>query len=473
MILRDAEKNLNDWLRRKNRKPLIIRGARQVGKSTLVRLFSKNCGQTLCEINLERHPFLEPVFRSMDLPAILRELSSLARADILEEGSLLFLDEIQAVPSAIAALRYFYEEYPRLPVIAAGSLLEFALAGKAFSMPVGRVEFLHLSPLSFGEYLGALDAARLAELRVCLREGQGCIPATLHRELLRHQRSYLAVGGMPEVVQSQLEGGRVEAQRVQDSILSTYVEDFSKYARQEQLARLQKIFNGCARMVGRKVKYARLSEGDGTREVKAALDLLARAGVIHRVVHTQAGGLPLGAETKEHVFKLLFLDSGLLCRMLGLDARSMEVLSEIQLVNEGPLAEQFVGQQLLSRQRTGLKPELFYWLREGRSVNAEVDFVIAHGGRVLPAEVKAGTSGSLRSLLQFNHARDNRLALRFDLNLPSYHEHVHGIVTPEGAVEVHLDLLSLPLYLAEFLDEGLALREKWQQPAKDGDEVGA
>ncbi|RKX42973.1 MAG: AAA+ family ATPase, partial [Verrucomicrobia bacterium] len=258
MIARRSEQYLRHWFDKKRRKPLVLRGARQVGKSTLVRQFAEHHGLVLNEINLEKHLLLDDVFKSLDIKRIVLELEGLLGRNILSGGSLLFLDEVQATPHALAALRYFHEELPELPVIAAGSLLEFALARHSFSMPVGRVDYHHICPVTFSEFIACLEpdlnpwreaAARFEE-----------IPGTAHQRLLARLREYLFVGGMPEAVMEFLESGSLsEVQEIQRSIVETYQDDFSKYAQHAELVRLQRIFGQIPRNIGRKIKYVNLS----------------------------------------------------------------------------------------------------------------------------------------------------------------------------------------------------------------------
>jgi len=437
------------------RKPLIIRGARQVGKSTLVRQFAQAKGLALYELNLEKHIALEPVFRSLNIQAILRELEGLFGKAINKDDSLLFLDEIQAVPSALPALRYFYEEYPRLPVIAAGSLLEFLLKEHSFSMPVGRIEYLHLGPMTFEEYLYEADRDYL---RYLIEYSPGSdLPDTVHHHLLERQREFLLVGGMPEALQTYIGTHQfLEAMNVQRTIIATYQDDFAKYAARHSLLRLQKVFNYAPRAIGRKVKYSNISREETAREIKTALELLVKARLVTPVFHSHCSGLPLRSEIDDHTFKLVFLDVGLMNRICGLDWLAISALNDRDLVNEGPMAEQFIGQHLQYFYENE-PPGLCYWLREARSENAEVDFVISRGDVVVPVEVKAGKSGTLRSLLQFVQEKHSRVALRFDLNKPSVQTVRHQLRQADGVKSVACTLISLPLYLvgqtARILDQ--------------------
>ena len=387
MILRASEQYLKHWFEKTRRKPLVLRGARQVGKSTLVRQFAEHHGLELNEINLERHLPLNDVFKGFDVKQIVRELEGLLGRNILKSGSLLFLDEVQATPHALAALRYFYEELPELPVIAAGSLLEFALADHSFSMPVGRVEYHHVSPVSFSEFLECFDPDLLVWQEAAGRFEQ--IPQMAHQRLLSRLREYLFVGGMPEAIMEYIETGSLfEVQEVQRSIVETYQDDFSKYANRSELVRLQRIFGQIPRNIGRKIKYVNLSREERSRELKSAVELLSRAQVCQKVTASHCSGLPLSAEASDDVYKLIFMDVGIVNFLCGGRWKDMSEITDHALVNEGPLAEQFIGQHLAYLDRS--KPQLHYWLREGRANNAEVDYVISQGMRILPVEVKSG-----------------------------------------------------------------------------------
>ena len=440
-MYRSAEGALAQWLAAPRRKPLVIRGARQVGKSTLVRQFARSHGLHLNEINLERHPNLDPVFQALDLPSIRRELEGLLDRPLLAPGSMLFLDEIQETPHA---LPYFFEDHPELPVIAAGSLLEFVLSQHAFAMPVGRIQYFHLGPMSFEEFLAEMDPPLLAHLQDYTPEHP--LPHTVHTRLSACQREYLLVGGMPEAVAAYTSTRSfADVTPVHQSIVDTYQDDFAKYSSTRVRLRLQRVFNHVPRAVGRKVKYTQIDREETARELRAAIDLLAKARVIAPVFHSPCSGVPLHADIDWKTYKLLFLDIGLMNRLCGLDWLALKDLDDRQLVNEGALAEQFVGQHLLYLQEGWETPRLNYWLREGKSANAEVDYAIARGAWIVPVEVKAGTSGTLRSLHQFALAKGTGLAVRFDLNPPTLQSIRHQVSGTRQSVE--MTLLSLPLYL--------------------------
>ena len=433
-MYRSAERALAQWLAAPRRKPLVIRGARQVGKSTLVRQFARSHQLHLNEINLERHPDLDPVFQALDLTRIRRELEGLLDQPLSAPGSILFLDEIQATPHALPALRYFFEDHPELPVIAAGSLVE----------PVGRIQYFHLGPMSFEEFLAEMDPPLLAHLQDYTPEHP--LPLTVHTRLSACQREYLLVGGMPEAVAAYSSTRRfADVTPVHQSIVDTYQDDFAKYSTARVRLRLQRVFNHVPRAVGRKVKYTQIDREETARELRAAIDLLTKARVIAPVFHSTCSGVPLHADVDWKTYKLLFLDIGLMNRLCGLDWLALKDLDDRQLVNEGALAEQFVGQHLLYLEEGREAPRLNYWLREGRSANAEVDYAIARGTWVVPVEVKAGTSGTLRSLHQFALAKGTRLGVRFDLDPPTVQSIRHPVSGTRQSVE--MTLLSLPLYL--------------------------
>jgi uncharacterized protein len=450
---RHDEKILNKWFQRSRRKPLILRGARQVGKSTLVAQFAKNQGLVLHEVNLERHPGLNDTFATLNIPKILSEIQYICKLGLVNKpGSLLFLDEIQATPQALAALRYFYEEFPELPVIAAGSLLEFTLSKHNFSMPVGRIEYLFMGPMTFKEFLDANQETELLDLLNSYQLG-GEFPQTAHQDLLGLMRVYLLTGGMPESVYQYVTTGDLEESiRAQSSILETYQDDFSKYCTDSELIRVRKVFEKVPSIAGNKLKYSNIDPDTQARDLKKAVTLLAKAGVITQTFHSDGNGLPLRATEDDSIYKVYFLDCGLLNRSCKLDWISDEVLASIKFVNEGPLAEQFIAQHLLTMSRKNESPRLHYWLREKRSVNSEVDFLRQCNRDIFPIEVKSGKSGSLRSLHQFVYNKKAAMALRFDLNLPTVQNVAHTIKSPKGVAEVKYRLISLPLYMVEEAD---------------------
>jgi predicted AAA+ superfamily ATPase len=452
-MYRKEQDKLDEWWQKPHRKPLVIRGARQVGKSTLVRLFAASKGLSLNEVNLDRYPLLDAVFVSKDTQKIIAELESLPKMPGISPDSLLFLDEIQGVESVLPALRYFYEDRPELPVVAAGSLLEFLLRDHEFSMPVGRVEYLQMGPLVFSEFLMALKETNLqGKLKnFRLKDELGDLT---HQRFIELLRTYFFVGGMPEAVDQFVKTGKQRAaSEVHQSILGTFQDDFPKYIGSRNVSRFLKVFAYSARNIGLKVKYTNFSTDHQSSTIKADIDLLSLARILNKVTHSHCNGLPLEAERDENVYKLMFLDIGLMNSMLGLSWKDLTALPELKLVNEGALAEQFVGQHLLDAQLREVSSGLSYWLREGKGVNAEVDFVSSAAGQIFPIEVKSGASGSLRSLHQFMGEKQLNFAIRLDLNPPSLQWVETMIQSKAGPKKVRYRLLSLPLYLVEKIPE--------------------
>ncbi|MFO7913636.1 MAG: ATP-binding protein [Desulfotignum sp.] len=464
MMYRLAETYLETWIKKSNRKPLVIRGARQVGKSTLVRQFARKQKKPLIEINLERHLFLDKIFKTLDTEAALREIEALSGIPVSTPGAILFLDEIQSTPHALQLLRYFYEEKKALPVIAAGSLLEFTLADHSFSMPVGRIEYMHLSPMTFTEFILAAEPSLSRYIQDFSMTSP--LPEAAHEKLKKEQRKYVFTGGMPEAVQVWCESGSLrDVGDVHRSVAETYEDDFSKYARSHQLVLMQRVFRTIPRIVGNKVKYSNISREHASGKIKEILDLLTKAKICHKVYHSHCSGLPLNTAIKDTVYKLLFMDIGLMNHICGNDWTYLQSFPDRDLVNEGAIAEQFIGQHLLTV--PDFLPSLHYWVRQARTANAEIDYVISHGPWIIPVEVKSGKSGSLKSLQQFVTKKNISLAVRFDLNPPDLQKIAHRISTENGIETAGYTLLSLPLYLVEALPKVLnEIREQVTKTAQ-------
>ena len=380
------------WKNQSRRKPLVLRGARQVGKTWSVLDFGKSHFEgRVHHVDLEKRPDWHRVFdENLTASRILSELELLLNRRIVPGKDLLFLDEIQSAPRALMALRYLYEECPELHVIAAGSLLEFAMG--EISFPVGRVQFLTMYPMSFAEFLLATGKDLAAEVVLAKPCKQ---PASVHDMLLGDVRSYLFVGGMPECVLAFADAGRVgEAFEVQAELANSYRHDFSKYAPYSDRRCLEAVFVSVARNVGRQIKYARLAEGFANGTIKKAFDLLCLAQVVRRVPSAAPSGLPLGASASQKKFKALLVDIGLMQHLCGMPVPVEYAKTNLLDVYHGAMAEQFVGQELLAGGQEGL----YYWSRETKSSTAEVDFLAVAGGRICPIEVKSGPSGRLRSL---------------------------------------------------------------------------
>jgi len=418
-----------------------------VGKTWLVRNLASTARLELVELNFERDPLAAELFRSNDPRQILKDLELHLGRRILTDNALLFLDEIQAAPQLLAKLRWFFEELPSLPVIAAGSLLDFALSEHTFSMPVGRIRYLYLEPLSFEEFLIANDQALLADQITTI--GVPPHPGTtshLHQRLMELYRAYLLVGGMPEAVAAwRDEKSFMACAAIHQALLDTYRDDFSKYAGRIPHHRIARVFESVPRLLGRKFKYVAVAGDDKAAAIKHALDLLLKARLCYRIAATHARGIPLGAETQERVFKIGFLDSGLASTALGLWRGKPFERQDITLVNEGALAEQSVAQALRTLEPPFQDPSLYYWSRELRGSEAELDFVIQHGADIVPIEVKAGATGSMKSLHLFMAERGLPLAIRINADSPSLTTVDARLTT---GPTTRYKLLSLPFYLA-------------------------
>lgn len=455
---------LDAWGAARDRKPLVLRGARQVGKSWLVRDWGSRRYAAVAEANLERRPEIAACFADNDPRATLRRLEAVLARSIPADGSvLLFLDEIQASPQVLAKLRWFAEELPTLPVIAAGSLLDIALADPALSMPVGRVTYLHLEPMGFVEFLLAVGDAPLAawlrrDVTLLTIEAGTAMPPPLHDSATARYREWLLVGGMPAAVNAWREGrSAADVSSIHRDLLASLRDDFAKYASMAHRGRLGAVLASVPRQLGGKFVYRAADPDDRAEPLRRAVELLCRARVCHRVPACSARGVPLGADADERRFKLLHLDVGLACTSLGLDLRTIESAADVSLVNGGAVADQAVGQLLRLTFPANAEPALHWWQRDRAGAEAEVDYVVAHGSRVVPVEVRSGATGRLRSLHEFVAERGLDAAVRIGAAPPV----VQPVDAPlrEGR-RVRYRLLSLPPYLTEelprLLDEFLA-----------------
>lgn len=434
------------WIKEPKRQPLVLRGARQVGKTWLIRELAKQLDLRLIEVNFERaESEVTGVFRGKDPRAVMHSLELIAGHAIYPQNTLLFLDEIQAMPDVLANLRWFAEELPALPVIAAGSLLDFVLADHAFSMPVGRITYLHLEPMTFEEFLQAAGEEEL------LKEISQWTPdlevhALAHARLSERYRDFMIIGGMPGVVQRWIAGGSpLECAQLQHSLIATYRDDFSKYSRRLPVERIGRVMESIPRMLGQTFKYSRVAAGERATAIRDSLALLCRARLTTRVQASTGMGIPLGGDIRERVFKVIFLDSGLACAALGLTLQRVSDLAGLILVNEGGLAEQSVGQVLRAALPHFAERDLYFWSSDRKGAISEVDYLVQHGSRIVPVEVKAGTTGTLKSLHHFMAIRDLKLAVRVNADIPSITE--VDIKTTEG-VPVKYRLISLPFHLA-------------------------
>ncbi len=386
---------LCDWKDNKHRKPLMIRGARQVGKTWSVIDFGKQYFEgSVRLVDLEKHPDWHGIFdKNLEISRILSELEILLNVSIVPGKDLLFFDEIQSCPRAVMALRYFYEEIPQLHVIAAGSLLEFVM--RDISFPVGRIEMLNMNPMNFVEFLGATGKSKAAEGLVGVPHK---LQDTVHKMLLDELRCYLFIGGMPECVQRYSETRRIrDTFDVQSNLINTYRQDFSKYAPLADKKCLNAVLSSTAKNVGRQIKYSRMAEGFSNPTIKKAFELLQLAQIVRKVSSVNPPMVPFGASVSGKKFKALLVDIGLMQHLCNLPVDAEFSKRDLLSIYEGAMAEQFVGQEFLSVDQN----ELYYWAREAKSSTSEVDYILTKGGKSLPIEVKSGSSGKLKSMHLF------------------------------------------------------------------------
>jgi uncharacterized protein len=432
------------WEVSPGRKPLVLRGARQVGKTWLVRHLAHTCGKQLIELNFEKNVSHASLFSSNDPQQIMLNLSTSLGQKLNPENCLLFLDEIQAVPELLSKLRWFAEDMPQLAVIAAGSLLEFVLTEHAFSMPVGRISYMHLEPLSFEEFLLANDKSVLADYLMSY-DFSAEIPLAIHEQLINLFKEYVIIGGLPAAVVKWInERSFASVNQVQHDLLATYRDDFAKFKGRIAIERLDEVTMAVPKMLGQKFVYSRVNPLIQPNTMKQVLDLLGKARVCHRVQACAANGVPLSAEVKDKYFKEIFLDVGLSSAALGLDLNQINAAEEISLINNGGIAEQVVGQMLRAINPPYIEPALYYWLRDEKGSSAEVDYVIPHANKVVPVEVKAGSTGSLKSLHVFMGLKKYTTAVRINSDFPS--KTVVKLKDQLGN-NVSYILISLPFYL--------------------------
>jgi predicted AAA+ superfamily ATPase len=365
---------------------------------------------------------------------IIQRIELSLNVDIIPGKTLLFLDEIQEYPEAIKALRYFYEKLPALHVVAAGSLLEFIMDAESVSFPVGRVQNIHLYPLSFGEFLSACGEYKIRQwLRDLSITDQ--IPESIHAKCVSLLRDYFYLGGMPETIAVWLETKNFsKTDEIHQLLLQSYKHDFGKYARHVNFRLLEKVFTKAPATVGNKFKYADIDRDVNARDIRKSLNLLIKAHILHKVIAASGSGLPLAAHCNEKFFKILFLDVGLLQSAMGI-ARETYMSENLLAVYKGLVAKQFTGQQLFALGKCFVEPELYYWQREIKGSAAEVDYLWQKGEYILPIEVKAGKTGTLKSLRVYLSEKNVPFGIRFSLHPLSFTDSV----------------LSIPLYAIEAL----------------------
>jgi predicted AAA+ superfamily ATPase len=437
-----------DWKQRKNRKPLIVRGARQVGKTYIIDQFAKDNFVNYVKINLEEKPEHKSLFKENKPVAIVQELSVLFNTDIEPGKTLLFIDEIQSCPEAIVSLRYFHEQLPELHVIAAGSLLDHTLNEMKLPMPVGRVEFCYMQPMNFKEFLWAMGENKLAEY-LDKFTFKTTISEAVHKKLLDLLRYYIFVGGMPEAVKVFVETKKlIDVERVHQSILSALQYDFAKYGSRSEQQHLINTLKYVSQNPGRKIKYVNIDKEVRSTQIKEAIRKLEMSRIISIVKHTGSSGVPLTMHVNQDVYKTLFLDIGLSNSMSNIQLTDpLAILT----ANEGAIAEQFAGQEMLSLFPGFVDPGLFYWVREEKNANAEVDFLYQHKNIIYPVEVKAGKTGTLKSMHVYLYEKKLKTGIRLNTDTPSIGTFKTKVRSGDKSDTLSYKLISLPLYMVNQL----------------------
>lgn len=422
-LTRKIDKELLLWKDENERKPLLIRGARQVGKSSSVRKLGEHFEYFL-EINFEENKKVQSLFEGELTPQLLCENLAVMFDTTIESGkTLLFFDEIQACIPAISSLRFFYEKMPGLHVIAAGSLLEFALS-EIPSFGVGRIRSMFMYPLSFDEFLDGIGQEKLKEMK-SRADSQNPVVLPLHDKLLSYLKKFLVIGGMPEVVKKYVEKNDLkECQKVLDDLIISFRADFAKYKNKVPSLRIKEVFESVVLQSGGKYTYSKASQNLNILQIKEALELLIMAGLVIPVTHTSANGIPLGAGANPKKRKMLINDTGLFQRLMQLDISELLFSDNFGLINKGGIAEQFIGLEILKNGSCYQQSELFYWHREALNSNAEVDFLIQKQTEIIPIEVKSGTKGSMNSMFLFLKEKNVKQGYRLSMENFSEYENI-------------------------------------------------
>ena len=415
-IKRHIDRHLLEWKNSKTLKPLLLRGARQVGKSSSVRELGKTFDYFL-EINFEKkeHQDAKKIFERHSSPKqIIDELYAMFGIPVSAGKTLLFIDEIQNCVPAISSLRFFYEEMPDLHVIAAGSLLEFALE-ELPSFGVGRIRSLFMYPMSFGEYLNAMNLSALVN-KISVSSVAKPISEPLHKQCLNHLVRFIAIGGMPEVIATYTTGGSLqECQQVLNDLVLTYNDDFAKYKKRVSSLQLKEVFLSIMEQTGNKFVYSRVSENTKHEQIKTAVELLIMAGLAYPVIHTSANGIPLAAELNHKYQKIIAFDTGIMQQALKLDISKLFLGETLEQINRGAIVEMFAGLEIVKNLPCNTHPQLFYWQRQQRGSQAEVDYLIENDANIVPIEVKSGTRGAMQSLHRFLEEKSVKKGIRTSL----------------------------------------------------------
>jgi len=418
-LKRNIDEILLAWSGEKppDRKPLLLRGARQVGKSSALRQLGKQF-KHFVEVNFDENKEVKSFFESSLTPEeICQQLALYYHTPIIPGETLLFLDEIQSCQPALAKLRYFYEKYTELHVVAAGSLLEFALE-EIPSFGIGRIRSVFMYPFGFDEFLTALNEGALCEA-INTASPEKPLAEPIHQQLLDRLKIFLICGGMPEAVSQYVrKRDLLNGELVLNDLLTVLKTDFAKYRKRTPLLLLNEVFESVMHQTEGKFVYERAAPGTASAAVRQALELLIMAGLVHPVTHTAANGIPLGAEKNAKYRRIIPCDTGLFLVTLGLRSEILPAV-DFSAVNRGSLAEIFTGLELLKASSCYTRQELFCWQRSANhgssQGNAQVDFLVQKGSRIIPIEVKSGTQGSMQSLRLFMKEKHIERGIRTSL----------------------------------------------------------
>jgi len=439
-IPRKLDRVLREWYDSPGRKPLVLRGARQTGKSTSVRQFGKQM-KLFIELNLERFEDLRLVRSCNSAKDLLQGVAARHGVGELPAGTLLFVDEIQHSAQAVQWLRFLYEDDLHIATIAAGSLLDVRMKGEGFSFPVGRVTFRTIGPLSFSEFLIPANAEVLSKAVVERLRNLEPIPGPLDQSASDTLRSYLLVGGMPEAVARWAQTGDLaHAREVHLDLRQAMAEDVQKYPGHSES--VEAALGSLRHHYGLRFKYENFVFGRRSSQMRTALDKLEGAGWIHRAAPTSSLDVPFRVKAKAAA-KLIPLDVGVALTDFGLPPNMVDQFGIERLV-DGRFAECFVGQQLLSTADCRAQ-DLFFWVRESSRATAELDFLVSGNRGVIPVEVKSGKAGSLKSLHQFLCRAKGSVGIR--LHAGPMRDETLNVQMPDGTLNYRL--ISLPFYLAE------------------------
>lgn len=408
---RDFIQNLIEWKDSKRRKPLILTGVRQCGKTYLLKEFGSEYFDNFCYINFESAGKYSAIFEyDYDVKRILREIELAENVKITAGKTLLIFDEIQECPKAITSLKYFCENLQELHLVCAGSLLGVAIKKENISFPVGKVNRMQLYPMSFKEYLQAVGEGKYIELFNDWNINRE-IPELYTVPLERHLKNYYIVGGMPEAVKEFAESGDyAEVAKIQDEILSDYSDDFSKHAPISEIEEIRMIWDSIPKQLAKennKFVFSHVKEGKRAHELEAALQWLKNSGLVHLVELVQNAELPLSSNADSTYFKVYMADSGLLCRRLGLSYKNILEENTALSTFKGAITENYVLQELIVQNKVP-----YFW-RSGNT--AELDFLFEEDGNVIPVEVKAATNTQAKSFKQFCKKYQNKTGFKLSL----------------------------------------------------------